>query len=164
MIERSRGPDDAGFLTGVGVSLSATVRAKVALLRDQAAAGGLVVTCGGVSMQPAIARGDRVAIARRGPRVGDVAAFVTRRGVLELHRLIARAPVGGWWVHAGDNQAARSAFGLVHDAQLVGVADGFARAPGWRDRLRAVERLARAAISFGRKLGSRRRSGPARRA
>lgn len=135
----------AGILTGVGVShfLPAAVRARVELLRERAR-DELMVTCGGVSMEPAIRRGDRVAIRDRAPRVGDVAAFVTRRGELELHRLIARAPLVGWWVHGGDNQTAPT-LGLVHGAQVIGVADGFARGPGWRERGAAMQRIATAA-------------------
>lgn len=155
--EAARGSGSAGIDGGAGVrcfgprlapTLSPAVRARVALLRDQARAA-LTVTCGGVSMEPAIRRGEVVAVAASAPRVGDVAAFVTPRGELELHRLIARAPLLGWWVHAGDNQTAPRP-GLVHAAQLVGVAVGHRRAPGWRARAAAVRRLASAAWRVAR--------------
>lgn len=127
----------------------AVVRARIELLGDRAR-DELMVTCGGVSMEPAIRRGDRVAISDRAPRVGDVVAFVTRRGELELHRLIARAPLVGWWVHGGDNQTS-PALGLVHATQIVGVADGFARPPRWRDRAAAVRRIGEAAWRIARR-------------
>ena len=80
-------------------ALPPAVRARVALLRDRAAGpDGLVTTCGGASMEPVIRRGDPVTVRARAPRAGGVAAFVTTRGELELHRLVAAAP-GGWWAH-----------------------------------------------------------------
>lgn len=149
MIGRSPDRSGAGIRKGVGVVVfPAATRAKVALLRERAR-GELVLTCGGVSMEPAIRRGDRVAIQPRPPRTGDVAAFVTRRGAIELHRLIARGPLG-WWVHGGDNQHA-PALGLVHADQIVGVADSARRPPGWRDRVAAARRLAAAALRTARR-------------
>ncbi len=125
-------------------ALPPAVRARVALLRDRAAGpDGLVTTCGGVSMEPAIRRGDPVTVRARAPRAGAVAAFVTTRGELELHRLVAAAP-GGWWAHLGDNQIDPSP-GLVHATQVIGLAEVAARAPGVRARARALVRLARAA-------------------
>lgn len=129
------------------LDLPPSVRARIELLRERAQRG-MTVTCGGMSMEPAIRRGDPVRVRAGRPRIGEVAAFVTRGGELELHRLVARAPGLGWWVHAGDNQVAR-ALGLVHDAQLVGVAE-VARAPvALTQRLRAVARLARAGLRLG---------------
>lgn len=125
------------------LDLPPIVRARVELWRERVASG-MVVTCGGVSMEPSIRRGDAVSVRAGRPRVGEVAAFVTRRGQLELHRLVARVPVLGWWVHAGDNQAAPH-LGLVHDRQLVGVVDGAPRPPSWSMRARAAARVARAA-------------------
>ena len=120
------------------------VRARVALLRERAAAGGLVVTCGGRSMEPVIRPGDAVPVAPGARRPGLVAAFVTPRGELELHRLVARGPLG-WWVHAGDNQGGPT-LGLVHDAQVVGIAEVPVRVPSIVTRARAAARLARAAV------------------
>ncbi|MEZ4401536.1 MAG: S24/S26 family peptidase [Kofleriaceae bacterium] len=123
--------------------LPASVRARVELLRDRARAG-LTVTCGGVSMEPQIRRGELVHVASGMPAWGDVAAFVTRGGALEVHRLIARSPGLPWWVHAGDNQAAPH-LGLVHQDQLVGVVPGHRRRPSLRAQVRALARLALAA-------------------
>src|SRR5690242_16244755 len=96
--------------------------ARLQLLRDRAALpGGLQVTCVGSSMEPVIRRGDRVTVRVQRPGVGMVAAFMTREGELELHRLIAAAPKG-WWAHLGDNQVSRTP-GLVHGSRIVGIAD-----------------------------------------
>lgn len=135
------------------LELAPSVRARIELLRERAR-GGLVVTCGGVSMEPAIRRGAAVRVRPGRPRVGEVAAFVTRRGELELHRLVARAPGLGWWVHAGDNQVA-PAPGLVHDAQLVGVAEVARVAVGLGRRVRAALRLARAGLRVARRAAQR---------
>ena len=133
------------------LDLPPSVRARIELLRERAQRG-MTVTCGGVSMEPAIRRGDAVRVRAGRPRIGEVAAFVTRGGELELHRLLARAPGLGWWVHAGDNQVA-PALGLVHDAQLVGVAE-VPRGPiAIAARARAALRLVRAAARVG--LGGR---------
>ncbi len=80
----------------------------------------------------------------RRSRAGAVAAFVTSDGTLELHRLVARGPAG-WWAHLGDNQAAPDV-GLVHAAQLVGLAEVPARAAGPVDRARALLRFTRAGL------------------
>ncbi|HVK73790.1 MAG TPA: hypothetical protein VM734_10730 [Kofleriaceae bacterium] len=125
------------------LALPPAVRARVALLRERAAAGTLEVTCGGRSMEPVVRLGDRVRIAAAAARTGAVAAFVTARGDLELHRLIGRGPLG-WWVHAGDNQAA-PALGLVHEVQLVGVADVPRLRPSLIASARAAARVAQAA-------------------
>ena len=74
-------------------------------------------------------------------------------GTLELHRLIARGP-GGWWAHLGDNQAAPHV-GLVHAAQIVGIADVPARAPGAVDSMRSAMRFARAALNVARRRARR---------
>ena len=131
-------------MTSSVLALPAVVRARIELLRAKAR-DGMSVTCGGVSMEPAIRRGDAVRIEAGELRRGVVAAFVTRSGVLELHRLVARAPGLAWWVHAGDNQAA-PALGLVHRDQIIGVATTPVRAPSMRTRARAMTRLARAAL------------------
>jgi hypothetical protein len=124
--------------------LAPALRARIELLRDRAHTG-LTVTCGGVSMQPSISRGDAVTIRSGQPRRGDVAAFVTQRGELEMHRLIARAPGLDWWVHAGDNQAAPD-LGLVHREQFVGIVPGHRRRPGPIVAVRAALRIGRAAV------------------
>lgn len=130
--------------------LPPSVRARIELLRAQAGGPGFTVTCGGVSMEPVIRRGEEVAIVDRVPRLGDVAAFVTRRGELELHRLVARAPVIGWWVHGGDNQTS-PALGLVHTVHIIGVAAGRERPPALRDRLHGATRLAVGAFRLARR-------------
>lgn len=129
-----------------GHELPPDLRARIALLRERAAgAAGLTLTCAGRSMEPAIRLGDAVLVRPGEPRPGVVAAFVNRRGYLELHRLVLRAPGLGWWVHAGDNQVSPE-LGLVHAAQLVGVAEVPRLAPGPRARARAAARVARAAV------------------
>jgi hypothetical protein len=129
--------------------LPPSVRARIELLRAQASEG-FTVTCGGVSMEPVIRRGEEVHVFDRPPRIGDVAAFVTRRGELELHRLVARAPVIGWWVHGGDNQSSPT-LGLVHTVHIVGIAVGRERPPGWRDRIQGATRLAVGAWRLARR-------------
>jgi hypothetical protein len=127
-------------------AMAPAVRARIALLRDRMnSTGGLELTCGGCSMEPVIARGARVRVHAEGPRVGRVAAFVTERGELELHRLIAHGP-GGWWAHLGDNQVDPTP-GLVHASHIVGVADVPARQPRVRERIRAMKRIGRAAVA-----------------
>jgi hypothetical protein len=128
-----------------GQALPPDLRARVELLRDRAAgAAGLTLTCGGASMEPVIARGAQVVVRGGQPRRGAVAAFVTRRGGIELHRLVLAAPGLDWWVHAGDNQSSPE-LGLVHGAQIVGVAEVPTRAPTLLQAGRAACRLARAA-------------------
>jgi hypothetical protein len=129
--------------------LSANVRARVQLLRARAATG-LDVTCGGVSMEPVIARGAAVSVWPGRPDVGQIAAFVTPRGELELHRLILRSPGLPWWVHAGDNQAAPH-LGLVHDDQIVGVVPGRGQPPTTALQARALARLALAGLRWARR-------------
>lgn len=127
-----------------GHALPPAVRARIELLRDRASSpAGWVVTCGGSSMEPVLRRGERVAIRAQPPRRGAVAAFVTSRGDLELHRLVAAAP-GGWWAHLGDNQV-DPAPGLVHTSQIVGVAALPVRVPHAVERARALARFAHAA-------------------
>ncbi len=126
-----------------GDTFAPGVRARVSLLRERACAGGLTVTCGGRSMEPAVRMGDRVEVTTAAPRPGAVAVFVTLRGELELHRLVSRGPCG-WWVHEGDNQAAPR-LGLVHASQIVGLAAVAGRRPALASRARAGARLAVAA-------------------
>jgi hypothetical protein len=144
-----------------GHAMAPAVRARIAILRDRMnGADGLEVTCVGASMEPVIARGARVrvhggsarvgACARGGSaRVGHVAAFVTDRGELEVHRLVARVP-GGWWAHLGDNQVDRSP-GLVHASHIVGIADVPGRSPRVVERIRALTRFGRAAAAVARR-------------
>lgn len=141
-----------------GHAIPPAVRARIELMRERAAGkDGMTVTCGGASMEPVIARGDRVVIRGGAPRRGAVAAFVTMGGELELHRLIARGPAG-WWAHLGDNQAA-PAVGLVHASQIVGLAEVPRRPTGAAERARAAVRFARAALRVvsDRSARSRRR-------
>jgi hypothetical protein len=150
----------AGVLTGAGVlvpDFPPAARARIEILRERVERdGGVEVTCGGVSMEPVIARGEKVRIRHGRVQRGAVVAFVTRDGVLELHRLVARAP-RGWWAHLGDNQAAPHV-GLVHAAQIVGVADVPVRRPSAADTARAMARFGRAAINVRRNQRSPRRS------
>ncbi|MBZ0231868.1 MAG: hypothetical protein K8M05_05915 [Deltaproteobacteria bacterium] len=74
-----------------------------------------------------------------------MAAFVTERGELELHRLVVPGPAG-WWAHLGDNQVDPTP-GLVHASHIVGIVDVPACVPGLRDATRAVARIARAAVT-----------------
>jgi hypothetical protein len=129
------------------------LRARVELLRERAASeAGLEVTCGGVSMEPAIRRGDRVVVRSGRPRRGAVAAFVTGSGEIEIHRLVATAP-GGWWAHLGDNQSSPS-LGLVHSRRLVGIAEVPARSPRVLESARAWLRFGRGAARVAlRRLG-----------
>lgn len=128
-----------------GLDLPPDLRARIALLRDRAATpAGLSLTCAGVSMEPVIHLGQpvlvRVGVARR----GAVAAFVNRRGSIELHRLVLSTPMLDWWVHAGDNQVSTE-LGLVHGSQLVGIAEVPRAIPTVAMTARAGVRLARAA-------------------
>ena len=133
-----------------GHAMAPAVRARIALLRDRMGSeAGLEVTCGGRSMEPVIARGARVRVLPGRARVGHVAAFLTERGDLELHRLVARAP-GGWWAHLGDNQVDPTP-GLVHASHIVGFADVPEKAPRARARIRALTRIGRAALTVARR-------------
>jgi hypothetical protein len=73
------------------------------------------------SMEPTLARGDRVVVERRAPSVGDV---VLIRGAREfvLHRLVARIAIPGYrrFVHRGD--APRSRPALCRAEEIAGVA------------------------------------------
>lgn len=131
-------------------AMAPAVRARIALLRARMnSAAGLAVTCGGSSMEPVIRRGERVRVVARPARIGHVAAFLTERGELELHRLVAPGPVG-WWTHLGDNQVDPTP-GLVHASHIVGMADVPARNPRPRDVARAVTRIGRAALAVARR-------------
>ena len=128
-----------------GLEQPPDLRARIAILRDRArSADGLVLTCAGVSMEPVIRIGQQVLVRPGAYRRGTVAAFVNRRGSIELHRLVLSTPALDWWVHAGDNQVSDE-LGLVHGSQLVGVADVPALPPGPLMTARAAMRLARAA-------------------
>lgn len=124
--------------------------ARLQLLRDRAATReALQVTCIGSSMEPVIPRGEQVRVRALRPTVGMVAAFLTREGELELHRLVAAAP-GGWWAHLGDNQTSPEP-GLVHDSRIVGIADVPVVRPTATVRLRAAVRFARAGFNVARR-------------
>jgi hypothetical protein len=128
-----------------GHALAPDLRARIELMRERASSrDGLTLTCGGVSMEPVLRLGDRVRVGDAAPARGCVAAFVNRRGSLELHRLILSTFGVGWWVHAGDNQVSRE-LGLVHASQLVGVAALPVVAPSAVMLARASVRLAQAA-------------------
>jgi hypothetical protein len=133
-----------------GHAMAPAVRARIAILRDRvSSAAGLEVTCGGSSMEPVIQRGAHVRVLPRSARVGEVAAFVTQRGELEIHRLVARVP-GGWWAHLGDNQVDPTP-GLVHASHIVGIVDVPAKAPRTRERIRAMTRVGRAVLTVARR-------------
>jgi hypothetical protein len=143
-----------------GLELPPDLRARIALLRERAAsASGLTLTCGGRSMEPVLRLGEQVIVRRERPRRGAVAAFVNRRGSIELHRLVLSTPALDWWVHAGDNQVSDE-LGLVHGAQIVGVAELPVRRTSGRVAARAAWRLAQAA---GRVTLAATRGGAARR-
>lgn len=128
-----------------GRALPPDLKARIHLLRDRASSReGLTLTCAGVSMEPAIRMGEQVVVRVQAPRRGAVAAFVTRRGAIELHRLILSTLALGWWVHAGDNQVSPE-LGLVHGSQIVGIAEVPVITPGAVVSARAAARLARAA-------------------
>jgi hypothetical protein len=130
--------------------MAPAIRARMAFLRERmSSVDGLEVTCGGSSMEPIIRRGARVRVLPRAAQIGQVAAFVTSHGELELHRLVARVP-GGWWAHLGDNQVDPTP-GLVHASHIVGIADVPRRAPRPRERLRALTRIGRAAMTVARR-------------
>jgi hypothetical protein len=131
-------------------AMAPAIRARMAFLRERmSSADGLELTCGGSSMEPVIRSGARVRVRPREAQIGRVAAFVTSRGEIELHRLVARVP-GGWWAHLGDNQVDPTP-GLVHASHIVGIADVPERAPRPRERLRAVRRIGRAAMTVARR-------------
>jgi len=131
-------------------AMAPAVRARVAILRERMSSSeGLEVTCGGSSMEPAIRRGDQVRVVPGKARIGRVAVFVTERGELELHRLVAPGP-GGWWTHLGDNQADPTP-GLVHASHIIGMADVPARSPRATELVRAMTRIGRAAVTVARR-------------
>lgn len=128
-----------------GQALPPDRRARIELLRERArSAAGLIVTCGGRSMEPALRLGDEVRVRAGRAERGCVAAFVNQRGSLELHRLVLALPGLDWWVHAGDNQVSAE-LGLVHGSQLVGIAELARKTPGPSETARAAWVLARAA-------------------
>lgn len=128
-----------------GLEQPPDLRARIALLRDRARTrDGLTLTCAGSSMEPVIRMGQPVLVRPGRPRRGAVAAFVNRRGSIELHRLVLATPPLDWWVHVGDNQVSDE-LGLVHGSQIVGIAEVPVVAPGLATTARAAVRLARAA-------------------
>lgn len=128
-----------------GFALAPDLRARIALLRDRAESpAGLGLTCAGISMEPVIHLGQPVVVRAGVPRRGVVAAFVNRRGSIELHRLVLATPLLDWWVHAGDNQVSHD-LGLVHGSQLVGIAEVPWARPSPVLTARAAIRLAQAA-------------------
>ncbi len=128
-----------------GMELPPDLRARIALLRDRAESpAGLSLTCAGVSMEPVIHLGEAVRVWAGRARRGAVAAFVNRRGSIELHRLVLATPMLDWWVHAGDNQVSTE-LGIVHGSQLVGIAEVTRTTPSVALTARAAVRLARAA-------------------
>lgn len=131
-------------------AMAPVVRVRLSLLRERVnSEAGLEVTCGGASMEPVIARGARVRVVPGKARVGRVAAFLTEHGAVELHRLVAPGP-GGWWTHLGDNQADPTP-GLVHASHILGMADVPARRPSARQIVRAMTRIAGAAVTVARR-------------
>lgn len=133
-----------------GLELPPDLRARIELLRERAGApDGLTLTCGGRSMEPVLRLGQAVRVRTGRPRRGAVAAFVNRRGSIELHRLVLATPMLDWWVHAGDNQVSPE-LGVVHGSQIVGVADLPVVPPGPVMCARAAGRLARAAGRLAR--------------
>ena len=128
-----------------GSALPPDLRARIELLRDRAESpAGLELTCAGISMEPVIHLGQPVLVRAGRPHRGAVAAFVNRRGSIELHRLVLATPLLDWWVHAGDNQVSHD-LGLVHGSQLVGIAEVPWARPSPLLTARAAVRLAQAA-------------------
>lgn len=115
------------------------------LLRELAASPvGVLITCAGPSMEPALRRGDTVRVRRCDPRrlrTGEVFLFEASARVLELHRLVVALP-GGWLVHRGDNQAVPG-FGVTHAGRVIGRADLAARPTGPLELVRALAAAAR---------------------
>ena len=95
---------------------------EVALLERALASGSLEVVARGVSMRPALRAGDRVRLAQRGPRRGDVALVALADRVV-LHRLVARR--GRRWLVRGD--ARPGCDGWVEPERILAVATGFRR-------------------------------------
>jgi hypothetical protein len=82
-----------------------------------------VVVSGGC-MEPAFRDGQWVMVhVSRPPRPGDV-ALLNAGGVLELHRLGARA--GRWFFHKGD---ASPAWGVARREEILGIVDAPPAAP-----------------------------------
>lgn len=135
-------------------AMAPMVRVRISLLRERmSSAEGLEVTCCGSSMEPVIGRGARVRVVPGEARIGRVAAFLTERGELELHRLVAPGP-SGWWAHLGDNQVDPTP-GLVHASHIVGLADVPPRRPRARDVARGLTRIGRAALTVTRRAVQR---------
>ncbi len=104
-----------------GGELSLTNAGQLELLRAVTERGlSLRTTVRGISMMPSIRDEDVVTIAPmddRGPRVGEVVAFVLPGAdKLMLHRVVARKPVG--WLLRGDN--CRESDGVVAGEKVLG--------------------------------------------
>ena len=95
---------------------------EVALLERALAAGDLEVVARGISMRPALRAGDRVRLALRAPRRGDVALVALADRVV-LHRLVGRR--GQRWLVRGD--AHPRCDGWVESERILAVATGFRR-------------------------------------
>ena len=87
------------------------------------------ITIASRSMEPTLAIGSVVAVARVSPEIGDVAAFMSGTQVM-VHRIIARweTVLGVYYVHCGD---AGSRWGLFRENEFIGVVkDSPRRNPG----------------------------------
>ncbi len=107
-----------------GGDLASGLRApeEVALLTRALEAGGLELVARGVSMRPLLRSGDRVQLAPRTPRRGDVALVALEDRVV-LHRLVRRR--AGRWLVRGD--ARPRADGWHEPERILAVATGFRR-------------------------------------
>lgn len=110
-----------------------------ALLRELVARDhGAWITCGGASMRPTIAPGDRLrVVACERARVGDVVLFEAGADVV-AHRVLARVPAPGaaWIVHGGD--ASARATGFVREDRVIGRVLAARRVPPLRRRVAAA--------------------------
>jgi len=104
---------------------------EVALLERALASGDLEVVARGISMRPALRAGDRVRLAQRAPRRGDVALVALADRVV-LHRLVGRR--GRHWRVRGD--AHPRCDGWVEPERILAVATGFRRGAESDDRNR----------------------------
>lgn len=95
---------------------------EVALLERALASGALEVVARGISMRPALRAGDRVRLAARAPRLGDVALVALADRVV-LHRLVRRR--GAQWLVRGDARPCGD--GWVGEERILAVATGFRR-------------------------------------